>query len=217
MNVPDIAPTTRERILDAAERLFAQRGYYGVTIRQITHEAGVDVALASYYFGPKVALFSEVVRRRAQEHYSTILGALNIAVEAAGDRPPSVEALIRAFVQPVFDRLSGDDEGWRNYVHLLAQLSNSQQLEEFTQPMNEVIDPYIRRLIEQFRLSLPTASEQSIATSYYMLQAAVINIYSQTGGIDRVSDGLCDSSDLDKILDHLVPFFAAGFHRMASD
>src|SRR5687767_199735 len=72
MNTPDIAPTTRDRILNAAERLFAQRGFYGVTIRQITREAGVDVALASYYFGPKADLFRAVLERRAGELHGAI-------------------------------------------------------------------------------------------------------------------------------------------------
>ena len=51
---------TRERILDAAERLFAQRGFYGVSVREITGAASVDVALASYHFGNKQGVLEAV-------------------------------------------------------------------------------------------------------------------------------------------------------------
>src|SRR6185503_4052168 len=110
-----------------------------------TKKAGVDVALASYYFGPKIDLFRQVLTRRLDEHVNDISTALDAAVAAAGDRPPSVDAMIRAFITPVLDKLAGGDEGWRNYIHLLAYLSNTQQQLEFTQPMNEAVDPYVRR------------------------------------------------------------------------
>ena len=55
----------RERILDAAEALFAEHGYDGVTLRQIATRAGVDVALANYHFGKKLDLFQAVFERRA--------------------------------------------------------------------------------------------------------------------------------------------------------
>src|SRR5882724_3417897 len=56
----------KERILDAAERLFARHGFYGVSVRDITEEAGVDVALVSYHFGGKRELFTAVFQRRAE-------------------------------------------------------------------------------------------------------------------------------------------------------
>ena len=57
---------TRERILDAAERLFAQRGFYGISVRDITGAAEVDVALASYHFGNKQGVLEAVVMRCAR-------------------------------------------------------------------------------------------------------------------------------------------------------
>ena len=56
----------KERILDAAEQLFAQRGFYGVSLRDITQAAGVDVALVAYHFGGKRELFTAVFERRAE-------------------------------------------------------------------------------------------------------------------------------------------------------
>jgi hypothetical protein len=55
----------KERILDAAERLFARDGFYGISVRDITEEAGVDVALVSYHFGGKRELFTAVFQPRA--------------------------------------------------------------------------------------------------------------------------------------------------------
>src|SRR6202521_1236810 len=57
----------KERILDAAERLFARHGFYGISVRDITEEAGVDVALVSYHFGGKRELFTAVFQRRAEQ------------------------------------------------------------------------------------------------------------------------------------------------------
>ena len=57
---------TRERILDAAEKLFARRGFHGVSVRDITQDAGVDVALVNYHFGSKQALLDSVLTRRSE-------------------------------------------------------------------------------------------------------------------------------------------------------
>ena len=65
--------STKTRILDAAEELFAARGYHGVSLRDITHAAGVEVALANYHFGPKEELFRQVVTRRSAAHCEGVL------------------------------------------------------------------------------------------------------------------------------------------------
>src|ERR1700683_2256092 len=59
--------TGKDRILDAAERLFARHGFYGVSGRDITEAAEVDVALVSYHFGGKRELFASVFQRRAEQ------------------------------------------------------------------------------------------------------------------------------------------------------
>src|SRR5271165_3963630 len=55
-------PSSREKLLGAAERLFADRGFNGVSVRQIAAAAGVNSALVGYYFGSKTGLLSEVYR-----------------------------------------------------------------------------------------------------------------------------------------------------------
>jgi AcrR family transcriptional regulator len=90
----------RERILDAAEALFAEHGYDGVTLRRIAREAGVDVALASYHFGKKLDLFEAVFTRRAALLNEARRDALRDCQASAGAKGPSVEQIIEAFLRP---------------------------------------------------------------------------------------------------------------------
>ena len=57
---------TKERILRAAERLFAEHGFDGVSVRQIAAAADVQLALLSYYFETKEGLYRAVFRRRIE-------------------------------------------------------------------------------------------------------------------------------------------------------
>ena len=59
--------STKERILGAAEVLFAQRGFDGASLRQLTAAAGVNLAAVNYHFGSKDRLVEEVFRRRLDE------------------------------------------------------------------------------------------------------------------------------------------------------
>jgi AcrR family transcriptional regulator len=56
--------STKERILGAAETLFAQRGFDGASLRQLTSAAGVNLAAVNYHFGSKEKLVEQVFRRR---------------------------------------------------------------------------------------------------------------------------------------------------------
>ena len=209
------AAPARVRILDAAEWLFSLRGYHGVTIREITSAADTDVSAANYYFQSKENLFATVVMRRADEHSRSISASLDRLEAACGDTLPSVEAVIRAFVQPVIDKLARGGRGWRNYIHLLASMTNSQQNQAYVAVMNEVYDSVMRRVVGMFAAALPQATSTSLYRSFHLMVGALTHVYAETGGIERLSEGAVRSSDVDVMLDHLVPFLAAGVERMS--
>ena len=94
----------RELILNAAEALFSRHGYDGVTLRAIAKEAGVDVALANYHFGPKRDLFDAVLMRRAQILNSWRLEALEKVISEAAPAAPKVHDIINAYFEPILTR-----------------------------------------------------------------------------------------------------------------
>lgn len=206
------SPTKRERILDVAEELFALHGYDGVTLRQIASGAKVDVALASYHFGKKLDLFNAVFERRAALLNEARREALHRCQARAGKRGPTVEQIIEAFLRPLELAQETADSGWRNYLALIAYINNS----PYWGPrmMSKLFDELVLEFIAALRKALPGAREEAIYWCYHNLSGALTLTLAQTGRIDKLSGGLCDSADFEAAYDHMIPFVAAGFRKV---
>ena len=113
--------TTSERLLDAAEQLFADRGVDAVSVRAVNAAAGANVAAVHYHFGSKEALVEAVLRRRMDTIASRRLAML---AALPTDARPEVHAVMEALVEPLAE-LSADSEGrGRAYVRVLATLQS---------------------------------------------------------------------------------------------
>ncbi|MCP5067717.1 MAG: TetR/AcrR family transcriptional regulator, partial [bacterium] len=93
---------TKQRLLDAAEQLFAERGFDGTSMRAVTQAAGASVSAANYHFGSKQALLGATLRRRIEPFNRRRLELLD-GLEAGG-AVPDVEQLMDAFFRPPFER-----------------------------------------------------------------------------------------------------------------
>jgi AcrR family transcriptional regulator len=205
---------TKVRILDAAEELFAARGYHGVSIRDITLAAGVEVALANYHFGPKEDLFKCVVMRRLQQHCEGQLAELDRAQAAAGGIA-SVEDIVRAFCRFTFFMTMHGGAGWRRYFELVARTSQLPIHEPALVPLNRPYGVVVRRYTEAFQAALPTMKPGNLATAFYLLQGIVARLLAETELLERQSHGLCRAVDFDSHLERIIPFVSAGFYALA--
>jgi AcrR family transcriptional regulator len=203
---------TRDRILDAAEHFFAARGFHGCSIRDITGEAGVDVALANYHFGSKQGLLEAVILRRAQDLNAERLARLDAVLVASRGRTPSLEAIIDAFTHPLLDRSVRGSAGWKSYFALIAEVNNSPEFGGVLMTRN--FDPVVQRFIAAIRAALPGSEERDIYWAYHFLSGALTLTFAETGRIDKLSGGACKSSDLDSVHERLVPYCAAGFRAL---
>ena len=197
-----------DAILDAAEDLFSKHGFYGVTIREVAREAGVDTALVHYYFGAKRGLFDAVFLRRAEVWNNERVEAINRYAREAG-YAMTLEGLLEAFLRPPFQWSLKGGPGWKHYAALVAQTNANPTFGGET--MARYFDPAIHRLIELVRQILPGATEVDLYWAYHMLSGALTLTLGETGRLDRLSGGLCRSGDLDTAGDYMVRFAAAGF------
>lgn len=87
---------TPERLLKAAEKVFAEHGFGGATVQMIAREAGANVAAINYHFGSKAELFAEFVRRQ--------IDALVGRMPRLADRPGDPRGQLRRFIRWFYER-----------------------------------------------------------------------------------------------------------------
>jgi len=201
----------RERILDAAELSFAKHGYEAVSTRAVARDVGATQAMIHYYFNTKRELFDAVFSRRADVINDERMRALN-AYERSAGKKVTVEGAIAAFMDPLLDRLDTGGEGWRRYLELVAQVGNKH--EWGGEVMTRSFDPVIQRLLAIVRKALPHAKEDALYWSYHFLSGAILLTLSETDRIDRLSAGICRSTDIGAIRPRLIAYAAAGFRKV---
>ena len=211
--MPSPKRTTRDKLMDVAEKLFARRGFHGTSVRDITGEAGVDVALVSYHFGSKKQLFAAVLERRGavlnEERLSRLAGVRRSAAPLA----PSTEAVVGAFLDPILERLAHAGPGWHNYFALIAYVNNSPEWGR--KLMGKTFDSTVREFIRAVMESLPDAAPEDIFWGYNFLTGALTLSLAETGRLDALSDGLCRSNDVSALKARLGPYVAAGLRGLA--
>jgi AcrR family transcriptional regulator len=165
-------PDKRDRradILLAAERLFAERGYHAVTIRQIAQAAGVPLALVGYYFGAKHELFCALF-----EHWKgTIeerMAGLRAAVDAGGADLP--ERIVDAFVTPVL-RLRASAEG--EFYALLVARELQYRTPGVDSVLGEYFDPMAHAFIDALQQAFPRATRAQAAWGYQFALGALLH------------------------------------------
>jgi AcrR family transcriptional regulator len=203
---------TRELILNAAEDLFSKHGFYGVTIREVAREAGVDTALIHYYFTAKRGLFDAVFLRRAEVWNNERVDAINRYAREAGPGGMTLEGLFEAFLRPPFQWSLKGGPGWKHYAALVAQTNANPTFGGET--MARYFDPAIHRLIELVQQIMPEAEKTDLYWAYHNLSGALTLTLGETGRLDRLSGGLCRSGDLETASAYMVRFAAAGFRAV---
>lgn len=136
----------KELLLDAAEALFAEHGYYTVTVRDITRQAKLRVAEVNDAFESKENLFVEVIKRRAIPMNLLRCDALTL-VDTKATQQEQLRQILAAFFQPLL-RKSQESDGWRCYLRLVPQIMKQKSpilvlVTEFYTPVSEL---FLRRV-----------------------------------------------------------------------
>lgn len=204
---------TRERLLSAAERVFAEKGYDAAGTRELAEAAGTDVAMITYHFGSKLDLYREVMTRRAHPLNEKRLGELDQVLEAAKGKP-SLEAVVHALVASNI-RMRGDPEmGGMSVARLIAR-----EMIDPAQPHRHAIadmfDTLAARFVAAIKLAMPGITEESVHWAYHFSISAMVQTMANVGRLEQLSDGVCDMTDPERVIDHLVPFIVGGIKACA--
>jgi AcrR family transcriptional regulator len=203
---------TSERILDAAEELFAKHGIYGVTMREIAELANVDTALLHYYFESKRGVFDSVFARRADVLNSERMREMD-RYDAENSGQYEIESIIAVFLRPLFSLNRQGGQGWRNFCAFVGNLTSAPELAEI---FAEKFDPVLKRFIALLRKAMPDADERDLYWSYHMFSGSLLAVNMANGAIEHLSGGLCQADDFDEIEPRLVRYSAEGFRAVCT-
>jgi AcrR family transcriptional regulator len=205
----DRGAQTRARILDAAELLFAERGFNGVALRDITEAAAVENALASYHFKTKDRLFTEVVLRRSEEHRQDLMASLGAALRMSAPNPPSNRVLVRAYAAPALEKITRG-QGWAAYIKITVGIQNLDRDDPASTLTNSIYDETIKQFVAAFVAANGTVARDRVYFALYFLHGALIHILSQGRTFERLIDDGPRFQDRDLILEELAEFFSGG-------
>jgi len=207
---------TRERILNAAERLFAARGYEGTSTRAIVAASGDTIGSVNYHFGSKEKLFREVVRRRFDAVADARRDRYRAAEAQAGPQGPALEAVVDAMVTPYLERALCGDKGWRSYIRLMGSLFASPKA--YQKAMAGLGLQVAQEFMGWMARALPNADQGDIAFAYEFMIGCIIECGVEPI-IDRVAgftNGRLSSNDFDAVTPRLVRFITAGIAAVAT-
>ncbi len=174
---------TRDRIFDAAEQLFSERGFEGASIRDIARIAGVQGALVNHHGGSKEYLFATIVARRADELSRLRLDALD---QMKANGALSVRQVLSCFILPFMDRVLHGGAAWSAYGRLIAHVSSDARWHYIAQ---SCFDPTVKVFLDEISTLLPQASREEISAHFVFMVSSMLSLCTSRWRIDNLSEG----------------------------
>ena len=205
---PEREAATKAAIVGAAERLFALHGFGEVSVRDITAEAGVNLASINYHFGSKDALLFEIFRRRTAELNRERARMLH---EAAAKHmgKPTVRAILTALIEPPL-RWSAPTHDRRIALQFIIRARS-----EGTEAMREVLSTdvsHLRRFADALIAARPDLPIEAVYWRlHFVLGMIHNNRFAELDRLDVLSEGVTRQSDIEALLERMVDFAEAGF------
>jgi AcrR family transcriptional regulator len=192
---------TKEKILDTAERLIADQGFAGTSLRQIISEAQVNLAAVHYHFGSKQELLDQLIFRKVTRVNSERGAMLSQFENEAGVQPVAVEKILKAYFEPMIEAGSSDPQ----FVRLMGRMIAEGLMPAIAE---KHFHPTLLRFVSAFRRALPGLSEGEL---YWRVQFMFGAMSHAVGGkATKFEDMEGDGADFGLIMRRLIHFLSAG-------
>jgi len=192
---------TRSAILTAAERLYADRGFADVTLRDIVAAADVNLAAVNYHFGSKDELIAELFVTRSLATNRERLNELKAAEEAGGGRA-EIDVVLRALVGPTLRGCLGPDKQRSDAARFMIRAS-IESVPPIRKIKNREVD-HLRKFAAAMKRALPGRDEVDLYWGLHFALAMAHQTIRDTERLTKLSDGKCDLNDVNAIIERVV-------------
>jgi AcrR family transcriptional regulator len=199
---------SKRRLLDAAEQLFADKGFEAVSVRDITKLAKQNVASVNYHFGGRDALLGLVMMRFMQPVTEKRLEYLTI-LEKKSPLQLQLEDVIEALVSPLVSEVSKSDLSEQLFHRLMGRIF-SEQGNGHPLAIESQIQLVYDRFNQLFKKVLPHSTAEELAWNTHFLVGGMLHLLTHQDVITRLSKGVSGSPTMDVTLKRFIKFSAAG-------
>lgn len=203
------AEDTKDRLIDAAEALFAKQGYAATSLRSITSAADANLAAVNYHFGSKESLLLAVLDRRLKPINTERLRMLDEMEAEAGGEPLPVEKILEALFAPPLRMGVFWDEGGAMFLKL-AERVHTESEEEILKLFFDQFQEIFARFFPAFRKALPDLPHEDLVMRLWFMKGAMLEAINWGKESKFFIEEISIHPDRETILSSLLQFTAAG-------
>jgi len=209
------ASITRDRLLDAAEDLFARKGYAAASVRGIVAAAGCNLAAVNYHFGSKRNLYREVFRRRLSVMREQRLAAVARATRAGNHGDSALETTLLEFAHAFLAPLREDPEARRPLRLMLREIVDPLLPKDFFE--TELIVPVNRALSAAVAEAAPELSKQEVQLCVQSFLGQLLHaMHARRVAVVDVEEAADPLTTAD-LVEHTVRFTVAAIGRLREE
>ncbi len=200
--------STKNKILDAAEQLFSDKGFNGTSLREITSQAEVNLAAVNYHFGSKKELIKAVMSRYMNE-LSPRLESVLLAI-CEDEQQPTLVDVFSAFVEPLLHLNDFKENGTSIFLQLLGRGYTDSQgfLRWFlTTQYPEVIANFTKAVHKAYP---ELTAEEMFWRLHFTMGTIVFTMSSSEALIDIAKSDFNNDLDIAGVIQQVIPYVAAG-------
>jgi AcrR family transcriptional regulator len=208
--VPSSGP--KLKLVESAEKLFAEKGFDLVSVRDVTQAAGSNAAAVHYYFGSRDGLVALVMCRYMTPVNEERLARLEAAERNRGSRPVPLEEVLDAYVRPLITQINKSEMSERLFCVLIGRIFGSQG-HAMPPDMEAQRGVLIERFTEVLGKSLLGLTPEELAWRLHFTVGAMIHMLTHGEELQRLTQGAAGTPTMDVTLARFLRFAAAGLRE----
>lgn len=207
MTVPESG--SKRKLLNAAEHLFADKGFEAVSIRDITQAAETNVAAVNYHFGSRDGLLTLVMMRYMLPVNEERLARLETVERKWAGKAAPLEEVIDAYVRPLAGHVGKSELSERLFYKLVGRIF-ARQGDGLPAPVDDPLRQVVERFTRAFGRALPTVAPEDLIWRIHFMAGGMIHLLTHQDMLHRLSNGASGAPAMEATLSRFIRFAAVG-------
>lgn len=204
---------TRQRLLEAAEELFSEKGFDTVSVRDITEKAGANVAAVNYHFNGRDHLVELVMERYINPVNEERIARLDSLEKKAGRKPVALEELLDAFVRPFVTQVRKSELTEKMFFKLMGRCLGDPGAGMMPASVELGFQAMLMRYRKAFARALPDLDEEELLWRMHFTIGAMIHTMAHGETLSRFTQGASGNPPMEKTLSRFIRFCSAGMRQ----